>query len=173
MKVVHRLWDYWNEGRRYYLSAGTDTHDVWNEETGRVRTFAHPHGPLTAASFTQALKDGNGYVSHGPLIFPSIMFGTRIEAGPGRPVTLAVDLQSIAGLKGIELIGHGAVVEFRDLRDRHEEAHVQFTLSPDRSTWYSLVVEDVQGQKAFTDPIWVDRTAGRSQSATDATEGDH
>jgi hypothetical protein len=101
------------------------------------------------------------------------MFGTRIEAGPGRPVTLAVDLQSIAGLKGIELIGHGAVVESRDLRDRHEEAHVQFTLSPDRSTWYSLVVEDVQGQKAFTDPIWVDRTAGRSQSATDATEGDH
>jgi hypothetical protein len=173
LKVVHRLWDYWNEGRRYYLSAGTDTHDVWNEETGRLRTFAHPHSPLTAVSFAQALKAGNGFVSHGPLIFPSIMFGTRVEAGPGRPVTLAVDLQSIAGLKGIELISHGAVVESRDLRDKHEEAHVQFTLSPDRSTWYSLVVEDVQGQKAFTDPIWVDRTAGRSQSAADATEGGH
>jgi hypothetical protein len=138
-----------------------------------VRTFAHPNSPLTPASFAQALKAGNGYVSHGPLIFPSIMFGTRVEAGPGRPVTLAVDLQSIAGLKGIELISHAAVVESRDLRDRHEESHVQFTLSPDRSTWYSLVVEDVQGQKAFTDPIWVDSTAGRSQSATDATEGDH
>jgi hypothetical protein len=63
------------------------------------------------------------------------------------------------------LISHAAVVESRDLRDRHEEAHVQFTLSPDRSTWYSLVVEDVHGQKAFTDPIWVDSTAEQSQSA--------
>jgi hypothetical protein len=156
MKVVHRLWDYWNEGRRYYLSAGTDTHDVWNEESGRVRAFAHPDGPLNAASFAQALKAGHAYVSHGPLIFPSIVFGTRVGAGPGRPVTLAVDLESVAGLKDIELIGRGAVVESRDLEDRHGEAHLQFTLTPDRSTWYALVVQDVQGQKAFTDPIWVD-----------------
>jgi hypothetical protein len=71
-------------------------------------------------------------------------------------VTLGVDLQSVAGLKDIQLVGHGAVVESRDLKDHGREAHVQFTLMSDRSTWYALVVQDVQGQKAYTDPIWVD-----------------
>jgi hypothetical protein len=28
-KVPHTLWNDWNAGHHYYLSAGTDTHDVW------------------------------------------------------------------------------------------------------------------------------------------------
>jgi hypothetical protein len=36
------------------------------------------------------------------------------------------------------------------------EAHLQFTLTADRSTWYALVVQDVQGKTAYTDPIWLD-----------------
>ncbi len=39
----------WNEGHRYYLSGGTDVHDVWNHESGRIRTFAHVAGPLDAS----------------------------------------------------------------------------------------------------------------------------
>jgi hypothetical protein len=155
-KVAHRLWEYWNEGRSYYLAAGTDTHDVWNEESGRLRAFAHPDGPLTAESFVEALKAGHAYVTHGPLIFPSVMFGTRVDCKPGRPVTLSLDLRSIAGLKNIELIAGGAVLESRDLRDFHREAHLEFTVRPDRSSWYAWVVEDTQGQKAYTDPVWVD-----------------
>jgi hypothetical protein len=69
---------------------------------------------------------------------------------------LAVDLRSIAGLKNIELIARGAVLESRDLRDYYREAHVEFTVRPDRSSWYAWVVEDMQGQKAYTDPVWVD-----------------
>jgi hypothetical protein len=156
MKVVRRLWEYWNEGRRYYLSAGSDTHDVWNEESGSVRAFAHPDGPLTAASFAEALKAGHAYVSHGPLIFPSVMFGTTVGVDLGGTVALAVDLESIAGLKSVELIGGGDVVESRDLQGSHREAHLEFTLRPGRSSWYALVAEDVQGQKAFTDPLWVE-----------------
>jgi hypothetical protein len=156
MKVVRRLWEYWNEGRRYYLSAGTDTHDVWNEESGRLRVFAHPDGPLSAATFAEALKAGHAYVSHGPLIFPSVIFGSTVGVDAGGSVAFGVELDSIAGLKGVELISGGAVVESRDLRDRHREAHLTFTLRPDRNTWYALMTEDVQGQKAFTDPIWVE-----------------
>ena len=44
-KVLARLWDYWNEGRHYYLTGGSDTHDVWNEQSGRIRTFVHSGGP--------------------------------------------------------------------------------------------------------------------------------
>jgi hypothetical protein len=156
MKVVHRLWDYWNEGRRYYLSAGTDTHDVWNEESGRVRVFAHPDGTLTAASFSAALKAGHAYVSHGPLIFPSLPFGNTLTAEDGRPATLTVELQSVAGLKNIQLIGGGTVIESRDLPGSPREAHLEFALDPARSRWYAFIVEDVDGQKAYTDPLWVE-----------------
>ena len=37
----HGYGSYWNAGRHYYLSGGSDTHDVWNEQSGRVRTFVH------------------------------------------------------------------------------------------------------------------------------------
>ena len=60
IKVLNKMWAFWNAGHRFYLSGGTDTHDVWNEESGRVRTFAHVEGPLTARTFAAALKDGRG-----------------------------------------------------------------------------------------------------------------
>jgi hypothetical protein len=152
--VVHRLWSYWNEGRRYYLGAGTDTHDVWREESGRVRTFAHPEGPLTAASFARALKAGHGYVSYGPLIFPSILFGTQLAADAGQPAVLDLDLQSVAGLRSVQLIAGGAVLESREFPDSPREASVRFTLPAEHSPWFALVVEDVEGRRAYTDPIW-------------------
>jgi hypothetical protein len=45
-KVLAKLAAFWNRGDRYYLSAGTDTHDVWNTLTGAVRMFAHVDGRL-------------------------------------------------------------------------------------------------------------------------------
>ena len=48
MKVFARLGEFWDAGQRHYLTAGSDTHDVWNEQSGKVRAFAHVDGPLTA-----------------------------------------------------------------------------------------------------------------------------
>jgi hypothetical protein len=36
------------------------------------------------------------------------------------------------------------------------ETHTDFPLATQRHTWYALVVEDVKGRKAYSDPIWVD-----------------
>jgi hypothetical protein len=33
---------------------------------------------------------------------------------------------------------------------------VDYTLTTQKAAWYSLIVEDDQGHKAYTDPIWVD-----------------
>ena len=59
-KVCRRSGSFWNAGHRYYLSGGTDVHDVWNQESGRVRTFAHLDGEPTAQSFAEAVKAGHG-----------------------------------------------------------------------------------------------------------------
>jgi hypothetical protein len=155
-KVLQTLWNDWNAGHRYYLTAGTDTHDVWRDESGAVRTFAHIDGAVTAGGFAQALKEGHGYVTFGPLIYPSVMFGDELKVKPGESFTLGFDLQSVAGVKQVQLIAAGAVIRTDSFPAASQQVHVDFPLRTQSRTWYSLTVEDNQGHKAYTDPIWVD-----------------
>jgi predicted metal-dependent phosphoesterase TrpH len=154
-KVLARIGTFWNEGTHYYLSAGSDTHDVWNEESGRVRVYAHLDGPLDAQRFIAALKAGHAYVTYGPLIFPAVMFGTELSRAPHRTLTLGFDLAAVAGLKQAQLVSDGAVQLTRPFADAPRAAHVDFTPSPPPVHWCALIVEDQRGRKAYTDPIWV------------------
>jgi len=95
-------------------------------------------------------------VTFGPLVFPSVIFGDELKVKPGEPFALGFDLQSVDGLKQAELIGGGAVIKTETWHDAVQQAHVDFALTTARPTWYSLMVEDTQGHKAYTDPIWVD-----------------
>jgi hypothetical protein len=147
---------FWNAGHRYYLSAGTDTHDVWNSRSGHVRALAHVTGPLSAAGFAGAMKAGHAYVTHGPLIFPDVVFGEDLRVKTGEPFSLGFDLVSVVGLKSVELIGAGAVVTRRSLVGAPREARVDFPLQARNATWYALLVEDTRGQRAYTNPIWID-----------------
>jgi len=167
LKVLHTLWDFWNAGHRYYLSAGTDTHDVWHDESGAVRAFAHLDGAVTAKAFAEALRQGHGYVTFGPLVYPSVMFGDELKVKPGESFTLGFDLQSVAGVKQIELIGGGVVLRTESFHAVSQQAHVDFPLTTRSRTWYSLIVEDNQGHKAYTDPIWVDTVAPPKMSSPD------
>jgi len=154
-QVLARLWQFWNAGKHYYLTAGSDTHDVWNEQSGLVRTFAHVAGVLTAESFVAALKDGHAYVTYGPIIYPTTMFGTTLSLTQGAPFTLGFDLGSVAGLKQVQLIGDGVTRETRNLAAAPVQAHVDFRLTAQHAGWYALIVEDQAGRKAYTDPIFV------------------
>ena len=155
-KVLAKLAAFWNQGDRYYLSAGTDTHDVWNTLSGSVRMFAHLDGPLTPAAFAAALKAGHAYVTYGPLIFPEQMFGDDLKVSPGASFSLGFDLKAVDGLKSVTLIGKDGVVATHDLTAAGRETHVAFTVSTQASTWYALNVEDQAGHRAYSNPIWVD-----------------
>jgi hypothetical protein len=160
VKVLQTLWDFWNAGHRYYLGAGTDTHDVWQDESGAVRTFAHIDGAVTPQGFAQALKQGHAYVTFGPLVFPSVMFGDELKVKPGETFVLGFDLKSVAGVKQVELISGGAVLKSETYPNTPQEVHVDFPLSTQRAAWYALIVDDSQGRKAYTNPIWVDAVEG-------------
>jgi hypothetical protein len=95
-------------------------------------------------------------VSFGPLIFPTVMFGDEIKVKPGEPFALGFDLKSVAGVKQAELIQDGRVQKTESFRAATQQIHVDFPLSTRRPTWYALIVEDYEGHKAYTDPIWVD-----------------
>ncbi len=154
-KVLAKLWEFWNAGRRYYIAAGSDTHDVWNDRSGRVRTFAHLDAQVSAPAFAEALKAGRAYVSYGPLVFPSVMFGTQMQVVSGESFTLAFDLASVAGVGKAELISGGNVEDSRSFPDAPLKTHVDFTLTSNHPGWYALEVEDQRGRKAYTDPVWV------------------
>lgn len=154
-KVVHALWNSWSAGHHYYISAGTDTHDVWKSESGEVRTFTHVDGAVSAAAFAESLRAGHAYVTRGPLIFPSVMFGEQRRVRPGETFNLGFDLKSVDGIKSVQLISAGVVLADKAFAGP-QETHVDFPSSTENSTWYSLIVEDMRGRKAFTDPIWID-----------------
>ena len=154
-RVLARIWSLWSAGHHYYLSAGSDTHDVWNEQSGRVRTYAHPDGRLDARSFVEALKAGHSYVSYGPLIFPDVLFGTQLSRDATHPATLGFDLASVAGLRQAQLVSGGAVVSTRTFADAPRTSHVDFVAQPQRDGWFALIVEDQAGRKAYTNPVWV------------------
>jgi len=155
-EVMQALGLFWNAGHRYYLSGGTDVHDVWNHESGRIRTFAHVAGPLTPASYAEAVKNGHAYVTYGPLIEPAVMFGNELKVKPGVPFPLAFGLRSTTGLKQVKLIGGGTVAFTQAFSDGPRVARVEFKPTATGHTWYSLEVEDVAGLKAYSNPIWVD-----------------
>ena len=114
----------------------------------------------------QALKAGHAYVTYGPLVFPAVIFGTRLQVRAGEPFTLGFDLASAAGLRKVELFSSKAAPQSSAFADAPLKTHVDFTERTDQPTWYALVVEDAAGHKAYTDPIWVDVGASSLSAAT-------
>lgn len=159
-KTLAKVWSLWNESldgkqKKYYLTGGTDTHDVWNSISGSVRTYAYIKGKPTPESYINALKAGNAYVTAGPLVETSKMFGETFTVEKGGKFTINIQALAVDGVKKVEVISEGKVVTSREFEGKTDKEHMTFTLSPEGSTWYSFIVEDVNGNRAITNPVWV------------------
>ena len=151
-QCLRGAWRYWNAGHRYYLTAGSDTHDVWNGVSGNARVYVHVDGALTVASFIDGLKRGHAFVSHGPLVFPDHVFGETVTLKTGQSAPLGFDLEAVNGLKQATLISNGkpiGVVRYTGQTTAH------LTAPASTPGWFALTVEDAKGMTAYTDPIWV------------------
>ena len=153
--AAHRLWD---QGTEVYFTAGTDTHDAWNDLTGRIRMMARVPGELTPDAFARALKAGHGYATEGPLLFPQDHgFGERlrlVEEGVG---SWTVRAFAVDGLKEARLVGaEGEVVERRSLEGQND-TRLTFDVPGEQTTWVALEVEDVDGDTAWSNPLWIER----------------
>jgi predicted metal-dependent phosphoesterase TrpH len=155
LKTVERVWQRWNHGKKEYFSAGSDTHDVWKNLSGLVRVYAHLDGKVTPDRFVEQLKQGHSYVTFGPLIFPKQMFGEEIHVIKGEKLELSFDIQAVDGLKSVRLIERGNSISLQKFDHSITLTPVNFTIKPTQDTWYSLVVEDSMGKKAFSNPVWV------------------
>lgn len=155
LATAHALWD---QGTRIYFTAGTDVHDAWNDLTGRIRMMAHVPGELSPRAFARALKDGHGYATQGPLLFPrNVQFGDTLRLAGDTEEQWKVDVVAVNGLSKARLIGQGGeVIDTRALDG--QRASLSFTLPAEAKGWVALEVEDADGDTAWSNPLWIERT---------------
>lgn len=153
--TIERIWNLWNQGRKAYLSAGSDAHDVWLDVSGAARMYVKVEGELTVERFIAALKRGNAYATTGPLVYPEQMFGEEVLHVRGTPLSLDYSIQAIHGLVSVKLIEQGQQIQSLGFDSTEDLSRVGFVVTPQADTWYSLVVEDANGKYLLSNPVWV------------------
>ncbi len=147
-----------NQNPKYYLTGGYDVHDVWAHMSGGTRTYAKI--PLDLAvnqkNYMAALKAGRGYVTTGPLLRPySFNFGDTIAVKNSDPrVTFDIRGQAAYGLKKIEVVRNGSVIRSLVIGDETIGERVTFSIKNLEKSWYCFIVEDVNGDRAISNPVW-------------------
>lgn len=163
-KALERIWAFWSNNEKYYLAGGSDVHDVWQYPSGNIRTIARVRGDFSLEKYYQALKQGNSYASYGPLVYPEHDFGQTVQAEEGN-FEFKAKLASVLGIAKATLVTKGTT--FNEDGELEGFAHQQsfegsdqenlaVALSPEQDAWYALIVEDVDGNWAMTNPIWVE-----------------
>lgn len=168
----------WDQGWKYYLSGGSDVHDVWdgaNSEgrSGRMRTVAYVPSELTVDNYVDAALAGNSYTTMGPVIYPETMFGSTINVTEGEATDLGFTVKAVEGLASVKLVGNGgttvAETTFEDGPLRRE---IEFSPEPKENGWYALVVEDTAENKAYANPIWVNVVSDVFNSGEEESDDD-
>jgi len=154
-ETLQHAFKMWNNGTRAYLVAGSDVHDVWRFTSGGARTYAYVDGNLSEDKFIEAVKFGHSFASQGPLVIPEILFGSEVSLAVDERLDLRYRVQAVTGLKSVQLIERGHEIAERELTGESHLRDVSFTVNPDKDTWYSLVLEDIDGKIAYTNPVWV------------------
>jgi len=154
-KTLKRVWQMWNEGHRAYLAAGSDVHDVWIDESGSSRTYVYVGGQLSIEKFVEGLKAGRSFASQGPLVYPDILFGSEVYLSAGDELALTYSVEAVSGLRSVQLIERGNEIETSLFDGAVGPVEIDFSVSPEGATWYSLIVKDMNGKFAYTNPVWV------------------
>lgn len=184
--TLKKAMEFWTDSvngssKKYYLSAGTDTHDVWSYVSGATRIYAHLNGELNPASFIDALKKGHAFVTMGPMIYPeNAMYGETYRVKRGSIFNLKIRAAAVDGLKSIEIYstdkdsnGNFKPVAVKNFDNSPVTSDVEFNLVPADDTWYCVIATDQDGDRAVSNPIWIDvyRSSGGSGGGGGSTVG--
>lgn len=180
-KALVTAFAFWNKGEKKYLSAGSDQHQATNTALypgiirmyAKVGTKASDTNNADGQAYLKALKNGNAYMSMGPLFFTydGQSFGDTISKDKD---TLKIDAQAVNGLDKVVLYSNGVKVDSKTFDGATDKQTIEFDInSKDDTKWYSFVSIDSNGNYAVSNPIWVsaDKEAGgETTEATEATD---
>jgi len=153
--------EYWDDGGEKFLVGSTDVHDVETTVTGYRRTYAYVEDELTPQNYSSAVKEGNAFVSYGPLIYPDQMFGEKHEAENGE-FQLSFRTEAVKGLQEVHIYNSEGIKESELLSSEHVpltaplEKEFNFELNVNEDDWFLIRVIDEEGNNAISNPIWVE-----------------
>lgn len=165
MESARTLWtESLTGGKVYFLTGGSDTHDVLdstaNRCSGEIRNFVKLGENVDSVQdeLPVQLAAGHGYVSSGPLMFPAddAMFGETFTVGEDGSFTYTLPVQAVNGLAQIEVYNQDGLVDTHTFEGAPETGTYTTTLTPAEKSWYQFVVTDSLGLRAYSNPIFLE-----------------
>jgi len=168
---------YLNCGYKVAAVGGTDKMGA-DVAVGTVRTYAHitPEVPFTYATWMDAVRRAETFVSYGPLLEFSVAgqpLGSRIPmTGNGGTVDVVWQVASVTlPMSRVELVVNGEIRESVAVNAAH--ASGSWSVKVDRSSWLALLVRGHYADKpeiiaAHSSPVMVAVTGSQMLAAADA-----
>ena len=139
------VYRYWNLGFRVPASAGSAS-GVLPNPVGYNRIYARVDGPLTVEKWYRAIRDGNSFVTNGPMMFFSVKGDSAV-----------VDVRSREPIDRVELLANGKVLERVDAASARNLKRV-FRFDARAHSWIAaraFVKNDVTIRLAHSSPVWL------------------
>ncbi|MET1160652.1 MAG: CehA/McbA family metallohydrolase [Thermoprotei archaeon] len=163
-QTLEFMWELWNRGAKYYLTAGSDTHDIfYSPYTGFPRVYAYiPKDNPTPEDFAWAEKNGRTFISYGPLVFIDPLPGSTIPVDSfDATIEISLELFAVDGLSKIEVVSMGETIytEMISGYPMWYNTTLSFTanevIGSQGLGWIQVIVYDSEDDRAITNPIWV------------------
>lgn len=159
LDLVYR---YWNLGFETRASAGSAS-GVLPNPVGYNRIYVKIGGePFGVEPFYRNLRQGNSFVTNGPMLFFDAW------EGPGGEVRIAVEAAARAPIEKVEIIANGVVIETFSAPDGKTKLETQVALRGGLYSWYAArvyVENDDTVRMAHSQPIFIPGTWNSSADA--------
>ncbi|MHC4353150.1 MAG: CehA/McbA family metallohydrolase, partial [Planctomycetota bacterium] len=148
---------------------------------GYGRTYAKLEGPLSEASYLNAIRAGHTFATNGPML---ILTANGLDVGTdilypldsAEPVWIKAELRSIQRINSLELLYNGKIIKRINLEDEAPSPILRATaamgLKPLRSGWVAaratFAGPDGHLRQAHTSPAYVTVDGKPAASKTDA-----
>ncbi|MEM4561535.1 MAG: CehA/McbA family metallohydrolase [Desulfurococcaceae archaeon] len=176
-RTFTKMMTLWNMGIRKYLTAGSDVHDVWaTPRSGFPRVVAYlPEGP-SVVGLARAELTGRTFITYGPFVFTNPLPGTTIPIRDlSSNITISAKLFAVWNLSRVEVWSLGRLVRTISLSGESADVNIELPahllVNPNRGFgWVLLIVYDTRGNRAITNPIWIDLTVYTTEQPSTITE---
>jgi len=136
---TYKTWyAFMNCGLRIPVAGGTSYGRL--SRLGYNRVYAKVNGPLTVASWADAVKRGDGFVTNGPLLWLKANgrpCGEGVALDGTGEVNLTVELVSRHPVRLVEIVRNGKVVASREMTDPAKGMTWEYTAKVAEPSWFA------------------------------------
>ncbi len=155
---TQHLYNFLNLGYKLLPAAGSDYPYI--HIAGSERTYVQVPGEFSPQAWFDAWPDRRSFVSNGPMLTFTVN-GNQDSNQFEIPYGEGIEIKAMARvnpdldeMEKLELVVHGEVVATGSVQDGNT-IHLQHTLQPGSSAWFSLRASGKRGTVAHTAPVYI------------------